>query len=417
MNKISNKYPINQLKWGLNLLIITAMCNVTNAQNFDSGSDGSDGELSLSSTDAEPIVFDPGSYEPPLDADGDGVFHFTTITIAEGTTVRLIGSQPIIWLASGDVTIDGTLDLSGQDGGGSDVIALPGAGGFSGGRGNNPPNAAQNGNGPGGGLFLGRAGGGAGHAQNGLDGITDSHGTAYGNPFLLPLWGGSGGSGGGETANIGGSGGAGGGAILIASNKIITVNGSINANGGNGGEGVIENDNGGGGSGGSIRLIASQISGSDTGSITAMGGKISSSGDGSIGRVRLESFYTSFNGIVNPVTFSTPGLVFLPADATPIRVVSIGGDPVPATTTGSFRPADVTINKAGEVDIEIEAKNVPVGTVVNLNLWNETVGNIKVDSTPLTGEFEKSTATAKATIPHGFSRFLIEAKWDTGSGE
>lgn len=32
-------------------------------------------------------MFDPKASNPPLDPDGDGIFHFTTITIAAGVTV------------------------------------------------------------------------------------------------------------------------------------------------------------------------------------------------------------------------------------------------------------------------------------------------------------------------------------------
>ncbi|MDZ4800992.1 MAG: hypothetical protein SGI92_22775 [Bryobacteraceae bacterium] len=69
------------------------------------------------------------------------IYQFTTITIPAGTTVRLSGwaiNGPVYWLAQGDVTIAGTLDLAGQPGHpcrGSILRAPsePGAGGYSGG--------------------------------------------------------------------------------------------------------------------------------------------------------------------------------------------------------------------------------------------------------------------------------------------
>src|SRR5262249_39342331 len=81
----------------------------TGAQTWDSGSKGTDGPLSL--TTPGTIVFDPRAFSPPLDPDGDNIYHFTTITIGAGVTVRLADSHvhgPVFWLASGTVQIDGT---------------------------------------------------------------------------------------------------------------------------------------------------------------------------------------------------------------------------------------------------------------------------------------------------------------------
>src|SRR6266496_2324782 len=78
-----------------------------------SGSNGSDGALNL--TTPGTVLFDPIAMN--LDADGDNVFHFTTINIGAGVTVRLTntklrGRAPV-WLATGAVTIAGTIDLNG----------------------------------------------------------------------------------------------------------------------------------------------------------------------------------------------------------------------------------------------------------------------------------------------------------------
>src|SRR5712692_255862 len=187
------------------------------AQPVDSGSNGSDGVLDFTGQSGT-VVFNPASFNPPKDPDGDHIFHFMTITIPAGVTVRLSAQQinaPVFWLASGAVQIDGVIDLNGEDGHDAAAIQVPsspGSGGFGGGVGGPPP---QLGNGPGGATI---PGGSAGY-------VTVANGQVYGNDFLLPLIGGSGGAGGNAGADSAG-GGAGGGALLIASSVSITVNGT-----------------------------------------------------------------------------------------------------------------------------------------------------------------------------------------------
>ena len=72
---------------------------------------------------------------------------------------------------------------------------------------------------------------------------------------------------------------------------------------------------------------------------------------------------------------------------------------------------DVTLDDASTVLLEIEARNIPLGTVVHLTITPETGSAQTVDSTPLAGTLELSSATAVMTIPHGFSRFLVKASW------
>ncbi|MBI1928047.1 hypothetical protein HYR99_27865 [Candidatus Poribacteria bacterium] len=216
-----------------------------NAQ-FNSGSTGADGVLDLSGAQPGTIIFDPRTFTPPLDPDGDNIYHFTTITIPSGVTVRLgadvLGAAPLVWLASGAVQIAGTLDLKGQDGhiGTSPHIpSIAGVGGFGGGVGATSITPSRPGNGPGGGTGSAATnvgGGGGGHAVAGGNNTSNiGGGPAYGNDFLLPLLGGSGGGGGPSNQTTAGGGGAGGGALLIASSTLISVTGAINAKGGNDG--------------------------------------------------------------------------------------------------------------------------------------------------------------------------------------
>src|SRR5262249_26472959 len=313
------------------------------AQALNSGSNGSDGALVLTTPGV--VVFDPVARG--LDADRDNVFHFTTITIGPGVIVRMpfntLQGLPVIWLATGAVQIDGTIDLDGQAGagpapGGLMRAATPGPGGYPGGVGwggvgfmNEGGSDLRAGLGPGGGPALGHAG----HAVQGPSFVT-AGGAAYGNALLVPLRGGSGGGGARVGAlaarcvgaRAGGGGGAGGGALRIFSTTSITVNGTLSANGGHGGaEGTLattQNPNfnltaGGGGSGGGLHLIAPIISG--TGTISATGGAQGGFGDNasqaifnfsnqifaSPGRIRLDAAQRQFSGTSTPApVYGTP---------------------------------------------------------------------------------------------------------------
>ena len=414
------------------------------AQTFDSGSDGTNGALNLTLADADPdgiIIFDPQAMG--LVSDANNAYHFTTINVESGVTVKLRADVfgfgiPVIWLATGDVIIDGTLDLNGENGHDYNTTeitraAVAGAGGFNGGIGRRESTPPAVGQGPGRGdvarnVSIYHAGGGAGHFNDGTDGSgTDSGGKSYGNNFLIPLLGGSGGAGGGDpddtenatSSEFGAGGGAGGGAILIASSTQIQVNGSISCNGGNGGDSVGSSiRTGGGGSGGSIRLVANTLAGS--GSLFAKGGGVSL-GKGSVGRIRKESFNNQFTGPFTPTPITGVPISVFPKSGIPaVRAVRISGLSVPPNATasvdiptnprGSFSSADLVIEESSTVTLEIEATDIPLGTSVNLTLY-DGVSAIDIISTPLTGTFESSTATAAVVIPSGFSYFTVEANW------
>lgn len=383
------------------------------AQAFSSGSNGSDGALNL--TTPGTVIFDPKTFTPPLDPDGDNVYHFTSITIGPGVIVRLRGPElnmaPVFWLASGPVQIDGTIDLTGENGHPGSLTpgdrrpSIPGAGGYPGGMGglNSSP---QSGTGPGrGGAQNGAHGGGGGHDGNGGGGSLG--GPSYGNPFLTPLLGGSGGGGG---ATIGGGGGAGGGAILIASSVSIAVNGSVVANAGSGGpSGSAGGGTGGGGSGGAIHLLAPTISGS--GMLRAGGaGGIN---NGAPGRIRVEAVQQLFTGSSSPTQVrATPfNRALAPAAFPSIRVVSVDGVPVTTDSTGNFTVPDVTINKGTAATVLVEARNIPLGTVAEIRLMSEGGTDQIVQTSPLAGTSATSTATASITFPPGFSRGFVRAAW------
>ncbi|HEX9669971.1 MAG TPA: hypothetical protein VGC93_10855 [Thermoanaerobaculia bacterium] len=389
------------------------------AQAFDSGSTGADGALTL--TTPGTVVFDPASFSPPLDPDGDNVYHFTSITIGSGVTVRLLGPRltmsPVFWLATGPVQIDGTVDLSGSIGqhgtqvlnDGSRVPSVPGAGGFPGGVGGTATSPPSEGNGPGGGRLPDRGdhpGGGASHAFPGGSYLPPR--PAYGNQFLLPLLGGSGG--GGTYARAGG--GAGGGALLLASSVSIVVNGSILADGGNGGwETGTAGQLGGGGSGGALHLLAPTLSG--TGTLTARGGNPGVFTAASAGRIRLEAFQQNFAGNISGAS-PVRATVFtrdLTRPLSTVRVVSVDGQPVPTNPDGSFTVPDVTISKGTAATVAIEGRNVPPGTVAEIRVYSEAATDQVVNSTPLAGTLALSSATASVVFPPGFSRAYVRATW------
>lgn len=389
------------------------------AQTFNPGSTGSDGALVLTTPGV--IDFDPTTFNPPLDPDDDNVYHFTSITIGAGVTVRLTDEHlagPVYWLASGPIQIDGTIDLNGED---SVYVTAPstphrtvaGAGGFTGGTIALAPSSTRYaGWGPGGGI--------AGSWST-KRGIAAAHRTAstyttttYGNDFLVPLTGGSGGSG-GVSSGGGSTGAAGGGAILLATVGTMTINGAITARGGD----SIRFDghlcsttttkvSGGAGSGGSIHLLADRIEGA--GALDVSGGcsQYNSSAKAGSGYIRLEAVDDAFTGTLSNsnVPRVTPYAIFLqppPEIVQPsIAVVTVDGNPVPVTPTGSFALPDVTITTQDPVDVVVEATNVPVGMLVALTLQSEN-GTEQVLTGTLVGTEALSTATISVVFPTGFT--------------
>jgi hypothetical protein len=406
----------------LALLAVMTVGQNPGAQSFVTGSDGSDGALTVAASQGT-IVFDPKEqtrWGKELDADGDGVYNFTTITIGVGSTLRLQGdrvNRPLYWLASGDVVINGTLDLSGAAGiVTSDLslrrqVSIPGSGGYAGGAGGirNSSPTATSGEGPGGGS------GGVPCSGNGY--VCGKGGTFSGNRYLLPLIGGSGGEGGTDDRYV--NGGGGGGAILIASSTSITVGGAVTAIGGNG---IQWNISSGGGSGGAIRLVAPTLYGG--GKLNVNGGSSGGGQGGAIiggsGLVRLEAF-TGGNSFVLTAggAFVTRGSPVDPTSLRPassIRVTAIDGVQVLPSPSGSFVLPDVTISKNGPVNVEIQATGIPNGTVVTLQVYPQsptdgTIVNLPTAQATLNGNLQLSTATATFTFPYGFSRGFVRASW------
>lgn len=276
--------------------------------------------------------------------DTSRTYQFTTFVLPTGVTLRGQGSIPLEIYVLGDVTIDGTIDLSGGDGDAidSDTSASPQGGtaccgGTVGGSGGNATTAATAGMGAatGGGGSGGAApngGGGAGHGSDGSSGVgPTSGGQSYGTVYVTTLLGGSGGGGGGEYLSgtalqngAGGGGGGGGGAVLISSggNLTISATGLIDVTGGAGGKTADLSrlaGAGGSGSGGSVVLLAAGLFTLE-GTVDTRGAIASTTlqgrngGAGSDGRTRIVA-HTDQNGYLgsgqvwNWPAFSDYGIV------------------------------------------------------------------------------------------------------------
>lgn len=400
---------LNRL-WILTALlpIVLLRVNPATAQTFSSGSTGADG------------VFSPTTNQT-LQLPPSGVFNFTTINIPSNVSVTFLRNAkntPVTMLATGNVTILGSININGQDGG------LGGPGGFSGGPGGRVNSGALfgvqgfSGEGPGNGLgATNGGGGGAGYSEDGQAGGGDNNGggpagTRYGTNNLLPLIGGSGGGGGSGNLNGTGFGGGGGGAILIASSGTLsfgnlnTPSATISAIGGDGIASCGVNS-GGAGSGGGIRIVANTIVGSPNLLVGGGSGHTAcafrgNGGDGSPGYVRVEAFNLSGFRLQTPVAhlvLSQPNPVVTNAQLT---ITSVGGINAPTAPLASFlTPPDIVVpaTVANPVTVAIAASNIPTGTVIQVTLTPIIGTRTTVSSTPLSGTLASSTATASVNLP------------------
>lgn len=380
------------------ILVLTSASLAT----FDSGSDGSDGAFSPQFS----MVIDladaaTASWNTPSPVSGNGVydpqqwavvFKYTTIDIPPKVIVTFKNhpsGAPVIWLASGDVNIDGQIKLDGSSAAlfaSPPSYAAPGPGGFTGGlrfSGSTPP--ASGGFGPGG-----------GNQDSG-----GNYSSSYGNVNIVPLIGGSGGGG-----NQNG-GGAGGGAILIASSTIIDIgaSGSVTANGGS----VLEGA-GGAGSGGAIRLVANQVGGQ--GQLRARPGSGFYSGQN--GRIRIDADVVTLTdlGIPNWITDLAPMPVFPAVNAPILQVTTIAGQPVPTDPDATIYTTETILNTGLPVTVGIEARNIPASTTVNVRVVPARGAPFTVTSTPLVQQGGGVlTANATVTFPSGKSEIQLRANW------
>ncbi|MDF7823005.1 hypothetical protein P4B35_03200 [Pontiellaceae bacterium B12227] len=352
------------------------------------GADGSDGILHItSSTSIDLSQAVPGNWDDDNSANaGSGiydsnkwavVFKYSSVTIdtpvfpvSENTLTfnNHPSRAPVVWLVSGDVAINGTVNLNGQNYRTAPALAEPGPGGFRGGMGYYASSVgASAGFGPGGGKTeVSNRGFGASHASA----VTSSP-VPYGNPSLVPLLGGSGGGG----ASSAHGGGAGGGAILIACSGTLTINGKIMANGGTPYDLAYQsNGDSGGGSGGGIRLIAETMTGGGT--IEAKAG-VAGSYPGSLGRIRVErvnnnNSWTAIAPEPSVVGLTTNDTIVLwPTATSPtVKILTIGGEAVGSDPLASFGTAgaDVSLAQTNSVQVLIETAYVEQASEVKVRL-------------------------------------------------
>lgn len=377
-----------------------------------------------------------GVYDPNVWA---VVFKFTSITVPAGKTVLFTNHSshaPVVWLSDGAVSISGTVNVSGTQitcalSGSQQYWLEPGPGGFRGGINNLVLPRRSAGFGPGGGFdpvdtpgsgsqLVGGAGGRGNYASTAFSNpaTVAQDGAGYGSPVLFPLIGGSGAGStteGGAFAD-GAGGGPGGGALLIATNAGLQLqgSGSLRANGGadSGVNSAAWNVQG--GSGGGIRLVCntfSQVAGFQCQALGNVNGCYQIS-DGGAGRIRVEANTFLSQPLSNPIaSLGTPSQL-LPDATTPrcsVIAVRQGAqtDAVPADPrAGTNGPAvDLSVPYSGAAIADVEAFHVAAGRPVTVRVtsfYGDAVlytGTLVQDPQDAT----RTTAAVSITLPTGMS--------------
>ncbi|MCX7719549.1 MAG: hypothetical protein N2111_14260 [Candidatus Sumerlaeaceae bacterium] len=375
-------------------------------------SDGSDGAFNITThTVVDLSEAQTANWDEPSTNPGKGiydpqkwavVFKFTSVSIAPGATVTFKNHPsraPVVWLCSGSFECSGTVKLDGAPGhpSGYKYFAEGGPGGFHGGTADQSLIHGSSGLGIGGGSGWRWGSQAVGGSFGSLGGEVGDPLLVYNTPRLLPLIGGSGGSGGTWNSGNPNGGGGGGGAILIAARNTI----GIWAAGQGGGVYARGGDGAGGGAGGGIRLVAERIVGD--GALVASGGPNRGSGSawGGAGRICVEGTDINYTGPSDPAAYvvqpvdATP-MIWPPASAPSVRLVSLGGQPLPADPRGQFNAwqYDLVLNEGGTRQLVIETRNVPT-------TWSVTVLVTPIDYsyTRYTAAFQSGTeASATWTV-------------------
>ncbi len=220
-----------------------------------------------------------------------GIFSFKSLLVSTNGAIRIVGSKPLVLVASGDITVNGVIDGQGQcsstvgvGGGGAGGAPKAGNGGAGGGVGGGGAGlvVVPGGGGGGGGGFGDVGGAGAGTSTNANAG--GAAGPLFGDFTVSdPVLSGGGGGGAGGGVVAGGAGGSGGGAVQIATNANVRIGGSaVLQVGGCHGNRSTGGGGGGGGAGGLVFIEARTIDLSSGATLAANGGA-GAGGNGSDG--------------------------------------------------------------------------------------------------------------------------------------
>ncbi len=376
------------------------------------GSDGSDGPLNITANTVIDLSLAPtASWDAPAPQPGYGVydpnmwavvFKYSSVNVAAGKVVTFNNhpsNAPVVWLVQTDVNIYGTVSLNGANGHAyydTASCAVPGPGGFRGGRGcpSGAPSSARGGGfGPGG--AAPDNGAIASGGSYGSAGAGTKAGPTYGTALVKPLVGGSGGA---AAACPSGGGGAGGGAILIGANIAVHLRGSciVRANGGAGvGGGGYQ---GGGGSGGAIRLVSDVIDIASNVTFEAIGGYAGYAGG--MGRIRVEGNSITPSFPCNPVpSAGLPETIWPDASTPRIRSLTLDGQPVSLTPWGGliYPYVDLVGQFPASSVLVFELANIPTTWVVKTRV-TPMIG----DSTTVTASYvsgDELLSTWQATLP------------------
>jgi hypothetical protein len=337
--------------------------------SFNSGSTGADGALNVTSNTTKALP-------------ADGVFNYTTITVASGATLKFTTNTlntPVHLLATGDILINGTIDVSASG------AKSGGPGGFDGGKSAYGSLPSGDGYGPGG----GRGTAAGSYATTGSQG-----GTTYGSPLLIPLVGGSGG-GGGSRIDAGG-----GGAILLASSTRVDLSGSVLATG------VLRyygyGAGTGAGSGGAVRIVAPVVAGRGTVNVSGGMDTWNNIGAGGVGRIRIDCMdrRSLALGLSGALTIGA-NMVALPAVTPRLDVIQVGTNTIPVGTLPPLffmfpQPPGIASNQV--VNVKVQAAdfggNVPIRIALIPDSGTSTTYDTNIDNT-----ISPATVTLPVTVP------------------
>ncbi|MCC6624986.1 MAG: hypothetical protein IT385_27310 [Deltaproteobacteria bacterium] len=366
-----------------------------------------------------------GALEPVTDVDitlpDDGVLDYTSIHVPVDVKVTFrsnAANTPVVIRVTGDVVVEGLIDLSGRapatapvGSGWSSIGGAGGPGGTFGGSATGLVGLA--GHGPAGapGTSLCNAGGGGSLAYRGFPGGSCACGGVAGAAHLsrnvvVRLAGGGGG------ASWTSGGGGGGGGITIAADGSITIDGVVLARGG------ASVGGGGAGGGGTITLVAEHVDGDGVLDATsgACGG-CAQGGCGAPGVIVIAA--TTRGGSLFDNAAPLPALALpeppLPVDdlvVPTLTITKVGGVSAPAQDPAEH-PAlatPITASAGRDVTVELEGRFVTPGLYANVIVDAPDRSRARYPTTRLTGTLELTTATATVKLPGVPGEAMIHAE-------